>query len=100
MNKWWSWCRAAFAALLLCSTPPALAAIDPNDLLPVDEAFALRVEAVTPERIELTWTIADDYYLYRHRMAAAPVDAGSRAGHLQLPAGEKHVDEFFGEVET
>lgn len=101
MGKRVSWCSAAFtAALLWLIALPASAAIDPDDLLPVDDAFALRAEAVTRGRIELTWTIADGYYLYRHRMAAEPVGAGFRAPRLQLPAGEKHTDEFFGEVET
>src|SRR5690606_12304527 len=27
-------------------------------------------------------------------------DGGFRAGELQLPRGERHTDEFFGEVET
>ena len=53
----------AFAAL------PAAAAIDPDDLLPVDDAFALRAEAPSADRIEIRWRIADGYYLYRHRIA-------------------------------
>ena len=90
----------ALAATLLPA--PAAAAIDPDDLLPVDEAFVLRAEATGPDRIELDWAIADGYYLYRHRMGAEPVDGGFRAdaAGLQLPAGKRHVDEFFGEVET
>ncbi|HEY4528920.1 MAG TPA: protein-disulfide reductase DsbD domain-containing protein [Luteimonas sp.] len=82
--------------------PPAAIAIDPDDLLPVDEAFVLRAEATAPDRIEIDWAIADGYYLYRHRMGAEPVDAGFRAdpAGLQLPAGKRHTDEFFGEVET
>ncbi|MEN1940143.1 protein-disulfide reductase DsbD [Luteimonas sp. MJ246] len=73
-----------------------------DDLLPVDEAFALRAKATAPGRIEVEFTIADGYYLYRHRMGAEPVDDGFRAdpAGLQLPAGTRHTDEFFGEVET
>src|SRR5690606_36923333 len=71
-------------------------------LLPVDEAFVLRAEATGPDRIELSWAIADGYYLYRHRMGVEPLDGGFRAAPegLQLPAGKRHTDEFFGEVET
>src|SRR5690606_9575979 len=87
-------------ALLACAGTAG--AIDLDDLLPVDAAFVLRAEATAPDRIELSWTIADGYYLYRHRMGAEPVDAGFRAasGGLQLPDGKRHTDEFFGEVET
>jgi thiol:disulfide interchange protein DsbD len=87
-------------ALLCMASLSAAAAIDPDDLLPVDEAFALRVEAVTRERIELTWTIADGYYLYRHRMDVQRVEEGFKIDPVRWPAGEKHHDEFFGNVET
>jgi thiol:disulfide interchange protein DsbD len=98
-RSWW-WCRGVLIALLYMASLPATAAIDPDDLLPVDEAFALRVEAVTRERIELTWTIADGYYLYRHRMDVQRVEEGFKINPVRWPAGEKHHDEFFGNVET
>src|SRR5688572_6871195 len=85
-------------ALAVAATP-ASAAIDPDDLLPVDDAFALRAEASSPDRIEIRWRIADGYYLYRHRIAVQ-ADAGFAAQPLQLPGGEVHEDEFFGKVET
>ncbi|MDR7133496.1 thiol:disulfide interchange protein DsbD [Lysobacter niastensis] len=93
--------RLALAALLasLGLAGPATAAIDPDDLLPVDEAFALTVEATSPDRIALHWRIADGYYLYRHRIGVQ-ADAGFAAQALQLPKGETHEDEFFGKVET
>ena len=98
MSKAW-WCRGVLALLCMASLP-ATAAIDPDDLLPVDEAFALRAEAVTRGRIELTWTIADGYYLYRHRMDAQRVEEGFKINPVRWPSGEKHHDEFFGDVET
>ena len=78
----------------------ASAAIDPDDLLPVDDAFALTASAPAPGRIALHWRIADGYYLYRHRMDAEVLSGDFAAGALQLPDGKRHVDEFFGEVET
>ena len=94
-------CRRVFALFVLALLPAvSVAAIDEDDLLPVDEAFALVASAPQRDRIELTWTIAKGYYLYRHRMNAQPADAAFKATALQLPAGEKHTDEFFGEVET
>ena len=92
----------AIALLALAWLLPgvAVAAIDPDDLLPVDQAFVLTATAQDPGRIVLRWRIADGYYLYRHRMDAAVVDGDFDAGALQLPDGKRHVDEFFGEVET
>lgn len=93
--------RRLAALLLLCAAgvTPALA-VSEADLLPVDEAFALTARAPARDRIELTWRIADGYYLYRQRFAVQPIDSAFKSNPLQLPHGEKHHDEFFGEVET
>src|SRR5688500_9994564 len=61
-------------ALMLAFVAPAQA-VDEKDLLPVDEAFALSASAPERGRIELHWKIAEGYYLYRHRIAAQPVDS-------------------------
>lgn len=87
----------SLAALLWAA--PALAAIDEADLLPVDEAFVLSARATAPDRIALSWKIADGYYLYRHR-TSVEAEAGFAAGPLQLPPGKAYEDEFFGAVET
>lgn len=81
---------------------PALAvAADESDLLPVDQAYVLQAAAPSRDRIELNWAIAPGYYLYRHRFSVEVLDAGFGAtGKAVLPEGEKHRDEFFGDVET
>ncbi|MEL1265489.1 protein-disulfide reductase DsbD [Pseudoxanthomonas putridarboris] len=87
-------------ALFLGAFPPAArAAITQDDLLPVDEAFALTATAPSRDRIEIHWKIADGYYLYRHR-TGVEADAGFAARPLQLPPGKAYRDEFFGDVET
>lgn len=92
--------RAAFAAaalsLVALIAPARAAGVD--DLLPVDEAFALTTRA-TGDGIELRWAIADGYYLYRHR-TSVQADAGFQADALRLPKGKAYTDEFFGPVET
>ena len=92
--------RFVLAALLAATALPASAAVDPDDLLPVEEAFALSATATERGRIEFTWTIAKGYYLYKHRIAIQPATSGFKFNPLELPAGEKKTDEFFGEVET
>src|SRR5690606_18184745 len=79
--------------LLACLARPAAAAINPDDLLPVDEAFAVSADAENADAINIQWKIADGYYLYRHRISAA-TDAGFDARPLQLPKGQAHEDEF------
>ena len=91
----WRW----LAALLLAAALPA-AAIDDSQLLPVDEAFALQARATERGRVEIDWAIAEGYYLYRHRTSVRETSGRFKVNPLQLPDGKRHVDEFFGEVET
>ena len=92
--------RAA-AFLLAFATLPAFAqAMDPSELPPVDSVFQLSASAPARDRIEVRWKIAPGYYLYRHRTKVEVLGSGFRAGTLQMPAGKKHRDEFFGDVET
>ena len=100
-----AWLRGLMCAGLACIGGAGLgdaraAGVDPGDLLPVDEAFALSAVAKDPRTVELRWRIADGYYLYRHRTSAEPADAGVRAGTLRLPKGKAYTDEFFGATET
>ena len=84
---------------LLMGALPALAQDDLDGLLPVTEAYKLTADASTPGVVKLHWTIAPDYYLYRGRMKFKAAD-GVTLGEAQLPDGEKHHDEYLGDVET
>ncbi|WP_313147628.1 protein-disulfide reductase DsbD domain-containing protein [Stenotrophomonas sp.] len=88
---------AALCALLWLALPAF--ALDEKDLLPVDQAFALTASAPERGQIQLQFKIAPGYYLYRHR-TSVKADPAFNAGALQMPAGNKHHDDFFGEVET
>jgi thiol:disulfide interchange protein DsbD len=83
---------------LLLGALPAFAQ-STADLLPVTEAYKLSTDATTPGVLKLHWTIAPDYYLYRGRMKFKGGD-GVMLGEAQLPDGEKHHDEYLGDVET
>ncbi|OAX53224.1 protein-disulfide reductase DsbD family protein [Xanthomonas graminis] len=91
--------RIAALCLLALAAFPALA-VDEKDLLPVDQAFVLTARAPERGRIELHWKIADGYYLYRHRIAVRVLSGFKPNPTLQLPAGHKKTDPYFGEVET
>ncbi|WP_414649307.1 protein-disulfide reductase DsbD family protein [Dyella sp.] len=86
----------ALAALLIGA--PVLAQ-STQDLLPVTEAYKLSADPAEPGVLKLHWTIAPDYYLYRGRMKFTGGE-GISLGEAQLPDGEKHHDEYLGDVET
>lgn len=86
------------AALLL---PPGIAAqINPDDLLPVEEAFAMSTEMGPDGRsAQIEWRIADGYYLYRHAFDFQAIGDGTVVGSPRIPSGKSYSDEFFGDVE-
>ncbi|HEY1070522.1 MAG TPA: protein-disulfide reductase DsbD domain-containing protein, partial [Thermomonas sp.] len=86
----------ALIAGLLAALPAAAADVE---LPPVDQVFVLSAQATARDRIEVRWKIADGYYLYRHR-TSVKTSAAFANPTLALPAGDKHRDEFFGDVET
>lgn len=90
-----------FAALILTVFFGASAfAIDPDELLPVDDAFAISAVAENRQAVKVSWTVADGYYLYRHRLSFIPETPGLALGEPLLPRGKQKTDEFFGDVET
>lgn len=98
------WLVAAFLTLFVVVFPSATAAQDfdvstddpfaQNQFLPVEQAFQFDFRQ-TGKQLELTFSIADGYYLYQHRFQFDP--AIPLAEQPQLPPGEAHYDEFFGE---
>ena len=89
---------ALLGALLL---PAGIAAqINPDDLLPVEQAFAMSTEASADGRhIRIDWEIADGYYLYRHAFRFEPTSPDTALGAPEIPTGKAYSDEFFGDVE-
>lgn len=65
-----------------------------NEFLPVDQAFDFDSE-IDGDKITVSWVIAPEYYLYQHRFKVVPSNAAAQAP--ELPEGESHTDEFFGE---
>jgi thiol:disulfide interchange protein DsbD len=104
---------AGLAVLAAGSAPVAAAAPDSaalttlesiskqDEFLPQEQAFKVDAIATAPDRIEVSFQVHEGYYLYRSRMKYA-VAAGQPAsiGNVELPDGEKKVDEFFGEQEV
>ena len=76
--------RAALASLvLLLSLLPFMQARAADDFLDPDQAFQLSVRVLDARRLELTYTIAPGYYLYRERFKFSSSDA--KLGEPQIP---------------
>ena len=91
------WLAAPALIAGLLATLPATAT--DVELPPVDQVFVLSAQATARDRIEVRWKIADGYYLYRHR-TSVKTSAAFANPTLALPTGDRHRDEFFGDVET
>ena len=83
---------------LLWTTAGALA----NQVfLPPEQAFRFEARAVDERTTELSFVVADGYYLYREQFRISAAEGGVRLGTAQIPTGKVKFDETFQkEVET
>ncbi len=95
LPAFWRVLQAAMMALLLSWLPPAMA----EDFLDPEVAFKVNAVMLEPGVAEVTFTIADGYYLYRERLKFSSEQA--KLGEPVLPKGKVKFDETFNkEVET
>jgi len=78
----------------------SIQALGSKDLLSVDQAFSLSTKAVSADLIEVSWDIADGYYLYRNKTSVTAQTPDIELGVPDMPAGKTKHDEFFGDVVT
>ena len=96
-----------FAVMAALIAAPALAQINlklgasPGDLLQPEKAFQFSARALGADAVEVSFRIADGYYMYRDKFRFALDDAsGAKLGVPKFPDGIRKKDEFFGEIET
>jgi thiol:disulfide interchange protein DsbD len=86
------------AMLVVALAPLALAAKD--EPLEPEKAFRQSVRVLPDGALEVTFRIADGYYLYRHKFGFRAEPGSVKLGPPRLPPGEERRDDFFGTVET
>ena len=64
-----------------------------------DEAFIVQTVFVKKNQLEISFQIAEGYYLYKSKIFLASENKGSKKIYPRLPAGEIKNDPTFGEVE-
>jgi thiol:disulfide interchange protein len=92
--------RHLIACLFALTFASGIARAQEDELLPVEQAFALRANITEAGTVALHWEIAPDYYMYRSRIKAKSTQEGVTLGTLELPDGERKHDEFLGDVEV
>ncbi|MFC3533060.1 protein-disulfide reductase DsbD [Vogesella facilis] len=83
-----------FSLLLLMLASAGSWALNPDELLPPERAFAARLEQ-QGQALLLHLDVAQGYYLYRERIQLTPQPAGS-VTLPALPAGDTKNDPYFG----
>jgi len=86
----------AVVAVVLASIP---ARAEGPDLLPNERAFAFAARGAAPQAIDVRFTVARGYYLYRDKLKFS-VEGNAIAADPLLPPGENKHDEFFGDSVT
>ena len=64
-----------------------------------DEAFIVQTVFVKKNQLEISFQIAEGYYLYKSKIFLGSENKGSKKIYPRLPAGEIKNDPTFGEVE-
>ncbi|NOQ17324.1 MAG: protein-disulfide reductase DsbD [Methyloprofundus sp.] len=85
-----------FLFLLLCK--PLAFAINPADILPQEQAFKVTAQATQDGQVQVSWKIAQGYYLYRNKMVFASKTDDISIKHTDLPPGKIKSDKYFGDV--
>jgi thioredoxin:protein disulfide reductase len=88
-----------FLSLLYLVCNVALA-LDNPEPLPPDEAFKVTARAVASNQLEISWDIAEGYYLYSKKMHCESKTSNVELHKTAFPNGKLKHDDIFGEVAT
>ena len=76
---------------------PAMA-LEFDEIRDFGEVFKISAKASSRERIEVSWEIADDYYLYNNKFLKFKTDTQRVVlGPPEIPEGKSSFDELLGE---
>lgn len=92
--------RKLLCFLLLLVMSVQAHALKQEDLLPPDEAFKFKAEAIAPDKIKATWDIAEGYYLYRERFGFESENKELTLATPAFPKGDSKNDPNFGATEV
>jgi len=85
-----------FVCLLLISK--LAFAVTNDELLTPEQAFKMSAKAVSANQLEISWDIAEGYYLYRDKMKFVSKTDQIQSVTPVLPEGKTKHDENFGDM--
>ncbi len=77
-----------------------LGAEESYELLEPEHAFRFSASLIAPATVEVRYSIAQGYYMYRDQFRVEVMPGTVLIGATQMPKGIVKDDEFFGRVET
>ena len=83
---------------LLALLSQSVVALGVDEPLPSDQAFKVSAKVLAADRIEVSWDIAEGYYLYRNKMHFESKTGQVRLAEPEFPEGQTKHDENFGDV--
>jgi thiol:disulfide interchange protein DsbD len=87
------------SALVIAFTVLLAPARADEDFLPPEQAFQFSARMLDPHTVQVSYAIADGYYMYRERFKFGA--AGAKLGEPQIPPGKVKFDDTFQKnVET
>ncbi|MDD5462289.1 MAG: protein-disulfide reductase DsbD [Methylococcales bacterium] len=89
--------KIIFLCLFSLITDSAVALTN-DELLPPEQAFKIFAKAVASDQLEVSWDIAEGYYLYRNKINFESKTEQIPTLTPAFPPGETKHDEFFGDV--
>ena len=90
--------KLRWISLLALLLSPLFALANEDELLPPEQAFELSVNTSSDQQIDVSWAIADGYYLYREKLKLDLDGQYIDYQELELPQGTVVDDPLFGEV--
>ncbi len=69
------------------------------ELLKPDQAFLISARTGDNKTLQVSWQIAEGYYLYQSKFRFIPDNAGVEFGEADYPEGISKTDPFFGELQ-
>ncbi len=82
------------SGLLLSATLPA---IEFDEVRDFEDVFVISAQAPGRDRVEVSWKIEDEYYLYNNKfLQFTSTSDGVVLGEPQVPPGEIKFDDLIG----